>query len=360
MDLKSIQYKEAIAHYQQMKKEFLLLYQKIGNDIVGSASRDFSEKMRLEIEQEPVEAELEKAKDLLKRVAQKMTNKDEKKQTISEARKIARERELKGRELGEKELNELRNMLITEVELAEIVKDGIASYGEGFESIDLLNQAKGYANAIVKQRIVNQSSHNPKIQSRAGKMKGYFREGLVYKALNSIFNSLDANPPVEVIAQGAKNTEIDTLIRFTDTRLSEIIKLPISTTEFGVQEKSWISPWLNTRASGSEKSIYFYSIGHRENLKNQFLLQSKYPNWEAAVWFLGQKQNTLEAIGRKNALYVTGSGFSFTADLIKTMRQHKYYIAFVYSMHDYIPTGSITWQTRKAHFRAYQAQVLKS
>ena len=87
-----------------MKKEFLLLYQKIGNDIVGSASRDFSEKMRLEIEQEPVEAELEKAKDLLKRVAQKMTNKDEKKQTISEARKIAREKELKGRELGEKEL----------------------------------------------------------------------------------------------------------------------------------------------------------------------------------------------------------------------------------------------------------------
>jgi hypothetical protein len=77
-------------------------------------------------------------------------------------------------------------------------------------------------------------------------------------------NALEANPPVIIESLGAKNTATDIGISFNDTNLNTTASISIDNSrDFGVQVKSWESPWLNPYKEMSNKAIYFYSIGHR-------------------------------------------------------------------------------------------------
>jgi hypothetical protein len=154
--------------------------------------------------------------------------------------------------------------MLGEQELYEIVQSSLASYSQGFNSIDILNQARSYAKKTIQRRIIEGSSHNPKIASRSKKVKGYYREALVYSALIKAMGVIENNSPITITSMGAKNTETDIGIVFNDinTNLTASINID-ALNNFGVQVKSWEMPWLNSYKEKSDKAIYFYSIGHR-------------------------------------------------------------------------------------------------
>lgn len=351
----NVDYNGAIQYYQQQKQLFLSYYKKLINEEETEAERQFVSRIAEELNTESLEDEYNKAIELLRNLGEAYTDRAQLKALRAEVEKMSFNNYMQ----GEQVLEEITNNLISNEEFYSIVKESIANYGEGFCSDDILKSAKSYVKAIVQQRIISKGSHNPKIAARASKMKGYYREGLAYKALSKILYSLGDNPPVEIISQGAKNTNIDTLIKFNPTFLQTNITETIGTSvEFGMQEKSWKDPWTQGGyyQSLSNKAAVIYSVGSRADLLKG--LDNKH-SWIAGVNYLGQTNNIKAALGEKNILYLTGSQFYFTSDLIMQMRAKAFYLAFVFSPSNYEATSEITWQQRLAHVRWIQSTKRK-
>lgn len=362
-DLYSINYKQAVNHYNNMKREFLNQYAKIARETnLSILENDFITKFSKEVEEESVEAELEKAKSLFSNIAKTMTQRQDKKQqniNLSKARKEAK----KFQKIGEQELELLAHMLISEEEMKNIVSESLAHYGSGFESVNILQQARSYMREVVRARVIPKSggkfgTNNPRILSRAQKTKGYFREALVYTALSKVLQVAENSNVVSIKPMGQENTKIDTLIQFSNFNYSENISLPI---HFGVQDKSWIRPWTEKAKYQvtSEKARYFYTIGNNSELCKEALADG-YTTWAQGVYFLSKQNNPQRAIGEKNVLYVLGDGVVFTSDLISQMRQNKYFIAFIYRFNQQQITPTITWQSAATQIQAYNKEKNKT
>lgn len=346
-NLIKVNYNEAIQYYQQQKQLFLSYYKQLANEEDVNAEKKFVAKMAEELNSETVDDEYNKALSLLKNLGNAFTDKSQLKTLREKANKLS----LQSKMTGEQILNEITNELVSTEEFYNLVKESINSYGEGFCSKDILIRARSYVRALIQQRIINRRSHNPKIMDRASKMKGYYREGLAYKALSKILYTLGENPPVEIKSMGAENTSVDTLIRFNPQYFQTVVSENIGENlSFGMQEKSWKDPWAKEGyfQSISNKAAVIYSVGSRQDLLNN--LENK-NSWIAGVNYLGQTNQIKSAIGPNNILYLTGSQFYFTADLITQMRLNSFYLAFVFSPSEYKATSEITWQQRMAHVK---------
>ena len=346
----NVDYNGAIFHYQQLKNLFLKEYGKLAGLESADAENDFLEKVAQELNNESLNDEYNKAIDLLSNLGELYSDR----QSLRQLRQHYEQLSNNSKMSGEKILDQITDELVSTEEFFKIVQDSISSYGDGFCSIDILNSARGYIKAFVKQRIVNKGTHNPKIAQRASSMKGYYREALIYKALVSVFASMENTPPVEIVSEGSKNTEVDTLIKFNEISMSELITENIGDSlNIGLQSKSWIEPWNEQGyyQSISNKAAVIYSVGNRANLLHG--LDDKH-SWIAGVNYLGQTNNIKAAIGVNNALYLTGKNIYFTEKLIFEMRQRAYYLAFVFDPQDYSATSQVTWQKRMDHVRWIQ------
>lgn len=351
--LAGVTYSAGIAHYAQLKNQFLQQYANIANIEQKYAENSFLNQMERELQSESVKDEYSKAFSMFEDVAAAIV---ENKALVKEKRTEMLSLKNQNIEIGDQELTQLFQEMLGEQELYEIVQQSLAGYAPGFNGIDILNQARSYARKVIQRRIVEGASHNPKTASRSKKVKGYYREALVYSALIKAMGALEANPPVIIESLGAKNTATDIGISFNDINLNATASIPVNNFgDFGVQVKSWELPWINSYKEMSNKAIYFYSIGHRAQLLSQLIARGDHHSWTKGVVMLNELENTKMAIGANNALYVTGSGITFTSDLITKMRAKQYYMAFVFKMDPYEATSNITWQTQQAQRLAFQS-----
>ena len=347
----NVDYSGAIQFYQAQKQQFLHYYNLLRQEETSMSSKDFLAKVSEELNSESLQEEYKMASDLLNNLGARLTDRA----TLKTYRAYAETQMTNNKIQGDALINQIMHEIIDDVELSTIVKDSIARYGNGFCGKDILDHSRGYIRALIQQRIINRGTHNPKVASRASKMKGYYREGLVYKALSEVFKSLENNPLIEIKPQGASHTAIDTLIEFNQLAINKKIGIDIGENiNFGVQVKSWKDPWSmeGQYQSIGKKSAVIYSVGSRTDLLNQ--LDNK-KSWIAGVNFLGQTSTIKSAIGENNILYITGNGAYFTGDLINQMRQNAYYLAFVFSPEKYEATASITWQQRMSHIKWIQS-----
>lgn len=350
--LAGVTYSEAVQHYAQLKNQFLKQYANMANLEQKQAEILFLDKLSKEISQESVKDEYNKAFSMFQEVAT-LVVKDKK--LVKEKRAEIDKLRQKNIEIGDAELNSLYQQMISDEELYQIVQQSLSGYMPGFNSSDILNQARSYAKKIIQKRIIDKSSHNPKVAGRSNKVKGYYREALAYSALIEAMKVIEDNPPVIIESQGSKNTEVDIGIKFNNFNTNTIASIDINNNNnFGVQVKSWEKPWLNSYKEISSKAIYFYSIGHRSQLLSQLVARNEHHSWTRGVIMLNELENTKIAIGATNALYITGSGAIFTSDLISEMRARQYYMAFVFKMDTYEATENITWQLKQNHALAFQ------
>lgn len=345
----NVDYNEAIQYYFKQKQLFLQYYKELANITSQDIEEQFINNFSIELEQESIEEEFFKAKVLFQDLGEAFSNKEILKYYRQQAKELASEKQLEAQNI----LKKITNDLVDTVEFKNIVKSAISNYGEGFCSTDILKVSRSYVKALVQQRIINNGTHNPKITARAKIAKGYFREGLVFKSFQKIFEQGLQKNLVEISPMGAKNTAIDTLIKFNDISFQDKVLINLTDNNFGLQSKSWIEPWLQDGyyQSISNKAAIIYSVGNRAQLLQG--LENKH-SWIAGVNYLGQTSNIKAALGELNTLYLTGKNLYFTADLISQMRARAYYLAFVFDPKTYSATKEITWQTKMAQVRWIQ------
>ncbi len=240
------------------------------------------------------------------------------------------------------ELQNIISALMSEEEMFNHVMSYVSAYGgenNGFDISDILNQVRSFRNRFVLDM---RKSANYYIRST----KGFFREALIHQAFYNLAERIDNIPDKIVHAGGMKNEQnVDTIydeyISFFNNvgqDFQTTVNMKVGEgMGFGIQSKSWQTPWERI---GARNSYYRYSMGNKGDLLAAF---STFPNqsWVNAVYFL--EKNLITAIGKAQVGFSTGKNFYWTADLISNMRQAGYYFAFIYNKQNK-PTKATSWQ----------------
>lgn len=343
----NVNYSNIISYYSNLKRQFLNYYKQFAGKIDKDVQEQFTDQLVNELNIAGVDDVLNKANSLFDDLLSVITEKEKLKIFREKAKQLAKEKELAGDEI----LQQILPEILSEEELKRIVSDSLINQSPGFNNINILQHAQSYVKAVVQKRVIENKSHNPGRKKRTQIVKGYYKEAAIYTALTKIFDVVMEEPIVEIKDIGPKNTAIDTAIIFLNKNFNTTINQPIATTTiYGLQAKSWEKPWEKQQYnSNTGKENYYYSVGHRAQLLQSLKSEGKSHSWIGGVNFLAQLENAKIAIGALNALYVTGSGFNFTSDLITEMRQHNYYLAFVFNLDRYEATSTITWQLVQNH-----------
>lgn len=337
-------YSDVINHYKNLKDQFLTYYKSFAKMTDINVQEKFTNQLVDELNKAGVDDVLNKANKLFDDLLSVITEKEKLKTLREEAKKLAQDNVSAGDEI----LQQILPEVLSEDELKEIVSNSLKGQASGFNNINILQHAQSYVKTVVTKRVIEKKSHNPARQKRTQIVKGYYKEAAVYSALVAIFDKMIEKSIVEIKDIGPKNTELDTAIIFSNTNFNTTIKQPVATTTYGLQSKSWVKPW-EKQQTNILKENYYYSVGHRADLLKSLQNEGKSHSWREGVKFLSQLENAKTAIGALNALYITGSGFDFTSDLIAQMREKKYYLAFVFDLNNYEATPAITWQLEANH-----------
>lgn len=346
-------YEQAIAYYNQLKKQFMREYQMALNQGKKHQSERYVNDFIEEINSgglqgkswnlvDSLTEELENA--LTEALEKKGKKRFTKLKQYSE--KSYGELTKKGRETLEYNLSKIFDInQIHEILWQQLMKYQISQV-DGVDLSDLVAWAKSYVLSDFFNRQLLQKAGGTANKASAA---GYFEEALVHKAtskltshLESKSGSLMVGSTKKSVASGKKiDTIFDEYFNFFSQDLKQSFKESLSidnnflSSGFGAQVKLYNLPGniKNPRAS--------YTVSSNVSLYNQWQHQTQ---WTKGVLFLAK--HIREALG-DNVMYITGSTFSWTADLISHFRNQKYFLAFRFtSPQESTPT--IAWEKVQA------------
>lgn len=350
--LNSIQYREAIAYYKQLKERFLQQYfsESDRKEDIRKAQKKIYKDIGAFFQKEDKSKQNEFfTKRLLPLLNDLLLNDS----SLVEIERIKNQSE-KDVKVRKKELEEYVSKLTSltpelQIKIENRIKRYFQSKGiSGGTSIsltDLYVQAKALRSSMIKNQISGDKD-NSNLYFQQHILVGYLRESLVAalfakKISKAAKVKQSGNQKISKTISGRKlsiDSGIDVLIgKFNDLQQTlnalegdESQELNLNSLEtFGIQVKSWLGKSDNISSSD-------FSLGYRKNLFDQFL-DSEYRNnhidninmiGKSMLFFNKNTQAIKEILGPANVAWVTGNNFYFTDDFIEQHRANEYLFAF--------------------------------
>ena len=365
--ISGVNYSEAISHYNSLKDRFFKELSIVSGVSKESAIEAFQEKIinQFNNEDHQILENLQDTNQLYEDLEYALLEafRGDGKANLRQTR--SRLQEKYGSEFKKDNIDLLKEAeaLFSNEELEKIIWEHLySSYGitrgMGVDISDIFNRMARFRNKVFIQKVVQKRGGVTAHTRSASSTKGYFREAMIHKSFYELFSYLDSALPDYALMHtggtttGGRQSEMDEYINFLGAiqNYSRQISQEVDS-GYGIQSKSYVSPWKRDMSAVDPSMInYLFGVGSRSDLLKSFVSDSKSkgfsPGWIANINYLGQKANTLAALGKSNIFYSTGDGFYPTADLIEKFRSDNYFLSFIFKKSDskWIPNSSITWQ----------------
>lgn len=338
-------YNNAIAHYNQMKNQFLNQLQvhsgQMVNDFMEQLNNQVATELDNTLDEEFDTAFANIAAEFEAHIANKIKYGGRGASVQTLKNKFAQQFQKYGEDphrLYERMKTYLENYLMS----ANVTREAVAKIsGLGYSNnTDIQNQLFGYMRRLLLAQLQGGELQVNTTHYKLA-MKGYYKEELLTKVLNKVLDQYDmgaANTGSNTNEKGLQikydivlgtssiigsgSTGIDSIIKQLDSfginaSASHSASLPAVA---GVQSKSWIAPF--DAPSGSSSRNWF-QFGNAGGLIPQ--------GTEAYYWHAGVRNvmnNLIEIIGPGNFIYSTGNQIYWTADLLTKFKESQYVLAF--------------------------------
>lgn len=372
-ELSVITYSGAIKHYQQQKQRFLNEMSEKAQITYDEALDFFEENIVNEINENPIYKQEEHINRLVERFGRAMLNKiTEEYGSVQDYRKEVYDEYSKAILNSKKNLTKAAEELMSEDDLYRFIVDGIrknySTVSSGYSIDDLRNNIRGYRQVVLQSILkTGKLPGKKKIKDYTRPGQGYLREALIHKVEDKAYGKLFKIKGIKskdiTMATGSSkvnsvDTAFDEYTSFFDN-VQEVFNSDMEAEEivdikgYGTQIKPWIEPWLKD-SNGDLAYLKRYNnfqllgyspftVGHRAKLLNGLTQQEKFSYTESTI-YLSKTENTLDAIGIQNIMFITGASFYWTYQLIQNFRNINYFISFVFNK-DHEATAELRWDT---------------
>lgn len=339
-------YSSAIAHYNQMKNQFL-------NQLEihsGKTVNDFMEKLNEQVGNE-IESSLEQdfntafsaIADYFETNIVNKIKYGNRSVAVQELKNKFKQQFEKYGENPQQLYQRMKTYLEQYLLSANVTREGLAQITQlkHQNNIDIQNQLFGYMRKLLLAQL---QGGNIAVNTAHYKqaMKGYYKEEVLTSALNKMLDQYDMG----AASTGSKTNEKGLQIKYDiilgtktvlgqkDAGINQIIaalngftnvsansqKTIYSGPMAGIQSKSWIAPFDTLKGSTNRN---WFSFGNAGGLIPQ--------GTEAYYWHAGVRNvmnNLINIIGQGNFIYSTGNKIYWTADLLTEFKNNQYVLAF--------------------------------